>query len=641
MGGAAVLALAVVAALRRRVRATAPGRRFFRHPTAVPGLFVLTFFVTIAFAAPVVAPYPPYYQIDIEHPNHPPSAQFLLGTDPLSRDVWSRVVYGARVSLGIGAVAMLVAATVGTAVGAVAGYFRRWVDTTLMRLVDVGLAMPRIFVLLMAVALWEHIALWVLVLLIGLTGWFGTSRLVRAEVLSLREREFVAAARALGAGAGRVIFRHVLPNAAAPIIVSAALGIGHMMLLEAGLSFLGMGVPSPTPSWQHDRRRMAQDGRRLVVGDVSRTGDLARGDGAERGGRRAARRARSPQGGGVTEPLLRVRDLKTYFVTEQGSGTARAVDGVSFEVQPGETLGIVGESGCGKTVTSLSILRLIPEPPGHIRPGSFIEFEGRNLLTLEPRDLRAIRGNQIAMIFQEPMTSLNPVFTVGDQIAEAAIVHQRLSRRAARTRAIEMLRLVGIPDPEERVDHYPHQMSGGMRQRVMIAMALVCHPKLLIADEPTTALDVTIQAQILELLDRLQAELGMAVMLITHDLGVVAGSADRVVVMYAGQVVEQAPTAALFARPLHPYTEGLLASVPRLDAPPAREHGRLHGIPGQVPAATAWPEGCRFHPRCPYAWDRCRAEAPPLLDAGGGAEPGTHTVRCWLLTDPRRRTPHP
>src|SRR5439155_100573 len=365
---------------------------------------------------------------------------------------------------------------------------------------------------------------------------------------------------------------------------------GHHTHAARGRAFVPRdGRPLPDAQLgQHDRRRLAQDGRRLVVGDVSRTGDLARGDGAERGGRCAARRARSPQGGGVTEPLLRVRDLKTYFVTEQGSGTARAVDGVSFEVQPGETLGIVGESGCGKTVTSLSILRLIPEPPGHIRPGSFIEFEGRNLLTLEPRDLRAIRGNQIAMIFQEPMTSLNPVFTVGDQIAEAAIVHQRLSHRAARTRAIEMLRLVGIPDPEERVDHYPHQMSGGMRQRVMIAMALVCHPKLLIADEPTTALDVTIQAQILELLDRLQAELGMAVILITHDLGVVAGSADRVVVMYAGQVVEQAPTAALFARPLHPYTEGLLASVPRLDALPAREHGRLHGIPGQVPAATAW-----------------------------------------------------
>jgi len=341
----------------------------------------------------------------------------------------------------------------------------------------------------------------------------------------------------------------------------------------------------------------------------------------------------------MTEPLLRVRDLKTYFVTEHGSGTARAVDGVSFDLYPGETLGLVGESGCGKTVTSLSVLRLIPEPPGHIRPGSFIEFAGRNLLTLAPRELRAIRGNQIAMIFQEPMTSLNPVFTVGDQIAEAAIVHQRLSRRAARARAIEMLKLVGIPDPAQRVDHYPHQMSGGMRQRVMIAMALVCHPKVLIADEPTTALDVTIQAQILELLERLQAELGMAVMLITHDLGVVAGSADRVVVMYAGQVVEQAPTPELFARPLHPYTVGLLASVPRLDAP-SRARARLHGIPGQVPAASDWPGGCRFHPRCPYAWDRCREEEPPLLDASTG-EPGSHTVRCWLLTEPQRRTGRP
>ncbi len=249
LGGAAIVALAAVAALRRRITATASGRRFFRHPTAVPGLFVLAFFVTIAIAAPVVAPYPPYFQIDITNPDLPPSTQFLLGTDPYSRDVWSRLVYGARVSLGIGAVAMLVAATIGTAVGAVAGYFRRWVDTALMRLVDVGLAMPRIFVLLMAVALWEHIALWVLVLLIGLTGWFGTSRLVRAEVLSLRERDFVAAARAAGAGSGRVIFRHVLPNAAGPIIVSAALGIGNMMLLEAGLSFLGLGVPPPAPSW--------------------------------------------------------------------------------------------------------------------------------------------------------------------------------------------------------------------------------------------------------------------------------------------------------------------------------------------------------------------------------------------------------
>ena len=331
----------------------------------------------------------------------------------------------------------------------------------------------------------------------------------------------------------------------------------------------------------------------------------------------------------MTEPLLRVRDLRTYFVTDRGGGTARAVDGVSLDLYPGETLGIVGESGCGKTVMSLSILRLVPEPPGHIRPGSLIEFEGRNLLTLPPRELRAVRGNRIAMIFQEPMTSLNPVLTIGDQVAEAAIVHQDLSRAAARGRAIELLRQVGIPEPEERVDHYPHQLSGGMRQRVMIAMALICRPQILIADEPTTALDVTIQAQILELLARLQQELGMAVLLITHDLGVVAGTADRVVVMYAGQVVESAPTPELFARPQHPYTEGLMESIPRLDRP--RE--RLHSIPGSVPAATAWPQGCRFHPRCPYAWDKCRTEEPPLLETGTAG----HTARCWLISEPARR----
>ena len=331
----------------------------------------------------------------------------------------------------------------------------------------------------------------------------------------------------------------------------------------------------------------------------------------------------------MPDPVLRVHDLKTYFVTDRGSGTARAVDGVSFELAAGETLGIVGESGCGKTVMSLSILRLVPEPPGHILPGSFIEFEGRNLLTLPLRELRAVRGNRIAMVFQEPMTSLNPVLPIGAQVAEAALVHQKLSRAAARTRTIELLRLVGIPDPQTRIDDYPHQLSGGMRQRVMIAMALICHPQILIADEPTTALDVTIQAQILDLLGRLRRELNMAVLLITHDLGVVAGSADRVVVMYAGQVVETATTKGLFARPQHPYTEGLLASIPRLDHP--RE--RLRSIPGSVPPATAWPTGCRFHPRCPFAWDKCRTEEPPLLETGTAG----HSARCWLVSEPARR----
>jgi oligopeptide/dipeptide ABC transporter ATP-binding protein len=332
----------------------------------------------------------------------------------------------------------------------------------------------------------------------------------------------------------------------------------------------------------------------------------------------------------MTEPLLRVRDLRTYFVSERGSGTARAVDGVSFDIQAGETVGLVGVSGCGKTVTSLSLLRLVPEPPAHVLPGSLVEFDGHNLLTLPPKQLRAVRGRRVAMVFQEPTTALNPVLTIGDQVGEPALVHEGLSRRAAHARAVGMLRLVGIPDPEIRARQYPHELSGGMRQRAVIAMALVCRPQLLIADEPTTALDVTIQAQILELLEQLQRELAMAVLLITHDLGIVAGRADRVLVMYAGLVVESAPTRALFAQPAHPYTEGLLASVPRLDRPRAR----LHAIPGQVPAATAWPAGCRFHPRCPYAWDKCRTAEPPELDVAPG-----HTARCWLVAEPARRRP--
>uniref|UniRef100_A0A832I957 ABC transporter ATP-binding protein n=1 Tax=Eiseniibacteriota bacterium TaxID=2212470 RepID=A0A832I957_UNCEI len=323
----------------------------------------------------------------------------------------------------------------------------------------------------------------------------------------------------------------------------------------------------------------------------------------------------------MSAPLLEVRDLKTWFHTDDG--VVRAVDGVSFDVRAGETLAVVGESGSGKSVTSLSILRLVPRPPGRYEGGAIL-FQGRDLLALPEPEMRRLRGKAISMIFQEPMTSLNPVFTCGDQIAEAVRLHEGLDRRAARARAIDMLRLVGIPSPEQRVDEYPHQMSGGMRQRVMIAMALACRPAILIADEPTTALDVTIQAQILELLERLQAELGMAVLLITHDLGVVAETADRVAVMYAGQVVEHADVRALFRRTLHPYTAGLLASRPRLGE--ARD--RLRVIPGQVPNPARFPPGCRFHPRCPLAEERCRRDEPALEAFDDG-----HLVRCWRAAE--------
>ena len=323
--------------------------------------------------------------------------------------------------------------------------------------------------------------------------------------------------------------------------------------------------------------------------------------------------------------LLEVRDLRTYFHTEDG--VAKAVDGVSFHVDRGEVLGIVGESGCGKSVTSLSVMGLVGEP-GRIEEGSSITYEGRELTGLSEKEMRAVRGNDIAMIFQEPMTSLNPVFPVGEQIAEALRLHRGMKKREAKDRAIELLQLVGIPVPERRVDEYPHQLSGGMRQRVMIAMALANEPDLLIADEPTTALDVTIQAQILELLDELRDRLGMGIMLITHDLGVVAEVCDRVVVMYAGQVVEEGSVDDIFRRPSHPYTQGLLAAVPR----PDRTGGKLAVIPGTVPPPTRWPQGCRFHDRCPYAWELTREKMPPLFDLGEG-----HHSRCWLVEHPERR----
>ena len=332
--------------------------------------------------------------------------------------------------------------------------------------------------------------------------------------------------------------------------------------------------------------------------------------------------------GGDGAPLLSVRDLRTYFRTD--AGVARAVDGISFDVHAGEVLGIVGESGSGKSVTSLSIMQLIPQPPGEIMTGSSIRLRGEELVGASSKRLREVRGNDVAMIFQEPMTSLNPVFTIGDQIVEALRLHRGMSRKEARAEAIESLRLVGIPNPEERVDAYPHQLSGGQRQRVMIAMALSCQPDLLIADEPTTALDVTIQAQILDLLAELRQRLGMAIILITHDLGVVAEVCDRVIVMYAGQVVEQGTVEEIFNNPRHPYTEGLLRAIPTL----GQDADRLAVIPGTVPPPVAWPDGCRFHTRCPYAWDLTKEEQPQLFEVNGNAQ---HLSRCWLEQYPERR----
>jgi len=321
-----------------------------------------------------------------------------------------------------------------------------------------------------------------------------------------------------------------------------------------------------------------------------------------------------------SQPLIDVRDLKTHFYVR--GGVARAVDGVTFSIDPGKTLGMVGESGCGKSVTALSLLRLVPDPPGKIVAGE-IRMRGESLLDLPEKEMRKIRGNAISMIFQEPMTSLNPVFTIGSQISEVFRIHQGMSRKQAFEASVKMLETVRMPEARIRAKEYPHQMSGGMRQRVMIAMALACNPALLIADEPTTALDVTVQAQILILMKELQEEFGSSILMITHDLGVVAETCDEVAVMYAGQIVEHAGVQSLFKRALHPYTQGLMLSVPQLGAIGRGE--RLTPIAGNVPDPGNFPTGCRFHPRCPFAEDRCKTEEPKLESAGDG-----HEVRCHL-----------
>ena len=322
------------------------------------------------------------------------------------------------------------------------------------------------------------------------------------------------------------------------------------------------------------------------------------------------------------EKILEVRNLKTAFSTE--AGVVNAIDDVSFTVTRGKTLGLVGESGCGKSVTSLSIMRLIPNPPGRIVGGE-IFYKGQDLLKLSEPEMRKLRGNEISMIFQEPMTSLNPVFTIGDQVQESLRYHQGLSRKQAREKSIEMFRMVNIPSPETRVDEFPHQLSGGMRQRVMIAMALACKPQVLICDEPTTALDVTIQAQVLEIMKKLRETLGMAMILITHDLGVVAETADEVAVMYAGRIVEQGPVSEIFANPKHPYTRGLLNSIPKLNAAGARKKkSRLETIPGIVPSLLELPVGCRFQDRCSFVKDQCRQSVPALR-----AVTSSHQVACY------------
>ena len=592
---------ALVAA-RKRARGAQLRRFTRRNPTIVAGGIILGVVALLAILAPLFAgdavTMRPAMRL------RPPSAQDWLGTDHLGRDVFARMIYGAQVSLIVGLAVAAVSIVVGTFIGLMAGYFRK-VDAVVMRLMDGLMAIPAILLAIALVAL-TRTSVSTVIIAITIPEVPRVVRLVRAVVLGVREAPYVEAAIAGGTPTWKILIRHIVPNTIAPLIVQATYICASAILIEAALSFLGAGTPPEIPTWGN----MIASSRLFLASapwTIFAPGIAARARGARRQSarRRPARPARPAPRAADVSPLLSVRELQTYFFTIDG--VTRAVDGVSFDVFPGETLGIVGESGCGKSVTALSIMRLLPPRLARTVGGSVTFEQGATLVALDESAMRSLRGNRLAMIFQEPMTSLNPVLTVGHQIAESVRIHTGASASAARERAVEMLRLVKIPDAARRLDDYPHQFSGGMRQRVMIATALACNPTLLIADEPTTALDVTIQAQILDLMLELKGRTGAAVILITHNLGIVAETCARTIVMYAGRKIEEAATTELFDRPAHPYTRGLMASMPRFRGKDRKR--RLAEIAGMVPSLREPIAGCAFAPRCAYAVARCQLES--------------------------------
>jgi peptide/nickel transport system ATP-binding protein len=609
--------------------------RFLHQRWAIAGLVFLLIVIVAAIFAPLIAPHPPD-ATDITAVNAGPSLAHWLGTDDLGRDILSRLIWGARISLRASFEIVGLAAIIAIPLGLVAGFFRGAVDSVIMRTMDALFSFPPLIMALTVAALLgadvNDAAIAIAIVFVP-----SFVRLLRGEVIAVREEAYIESARSLGASSKRLLGRHVVPNVASPIIIQLALALGFALLIEAGLSFLGIGEQPPTPSWGG----MLQEGFQfinsspwavifpgiaimLTVLAFNLVADGLRDAlGRERpagsspvAGERERRRNPLARFGPTREPqveapapqpdpaLLDVRDLRIEFLTRQQ--WLPVMEGADFTVQRGRTLGLVGESGSGKTVSALAVMGLLPAKVSRVA-GSIL-FEGRDLTALSPAGLRKLRGNDIAMIFQEPMTSLNPAYTVGNQIAEQVRAHLNVSRTVAWRLAVEMLDRVEIPNAATRAGDYPHAFSGGMRQRVMIAMALSCSPKLLIADEPTTALDVTTQSQIIDLLHTLQREEDMAMIFVTHDLGVIADVADDVVVMYAGQIVEDAAAADLFGHPRHPYTEALLDSIPQLT--PKGEP--LHSIPGMVPRADQFPSGCRFAPRCTYVQDACTA-APVML----------------------------
>ncbi len=630
-------------------------RRFLRNTGVLLSIAWLLLMIVFALFAPWIAPHDPNAQ-NLLQPSAGISSSHWLGTDDLGRDVLSRLIYGAQSSMQVTFETVALALVLALIIGLVAGFRGGWIDYLLMRGADAGLAFPPL-VLALAVVAVVGTSVNDVALALALVFAPGFARFIRGQTLAVKEESFVEASTSIGSPPTRIVLVRILPNVMTGLVVGIAIALGAALLAESGLAFLGLGPPPPAASWgamvqeAYDTSLFTHpwsivpagmtivltvlafntigDSLRDTISGATTRSRRQRGVKRQRGITVVARPTEPALEEVVSQAedspaLLEIRDLCIEFETD--AGRVRVVDDVSFDVEEGKIVGLVGESGCGKTVSSLAVLRLLPSPPAQIVGGS-IRFEGRDLLAMDFNELRRIRGQDIAMVFQDPLASLDPSFTVGYQLVEAIRLHENLSRAAARDRAARLLESVHIPDPVQRLSAYPHQLSGGMRQRVMIAMALSCYPRLLIADEPTTALDVTVQAQIVELLNELRETHGLAVLFVTHDLALISELSDEVVVMYAGQVVEHSATADAFARPQHPYTAALLAASPGMRGP---ADGQAL-IAGQVPQAGQFPSGCRFHPRCPYAEDSCRGEPVLLAVAGQDRESRCRRVEELIL----------
>jgi peptide/nickel transport system permease protein len=600
-----------------------------RRPIAIGAVCFIAALVVVSVAAPLLAPYDPRAQ-DLTRVLSGPSAHNLLGTDALGRDVLSRILYGGRRSLLSIVEALAVVLALGVPLGLAAGYVGGWTDRILSRFAEVLLAIPGIILVLVVLAVIPHNEDAAMVTF-GILGAPAVLRVIRGASLRVREDLYVAAARVSGLSHLRIVTRHILPRVSGPIIIQASLFGAYALLFESGIAYLGLTADAATPTWggmvgeastviQQQEWLLFPPGVviALTILAFGFLGDAVR-DVLVAGEARSSSNRRPPAGShtevsrppgecdpqGHRDALLGVRDLSVALVAD---GTQRTiVDAISFDVMPGETVGLVGESGCGKSVTAHVLLRLLP--PELQQVGGEVWWGGEDVSRLPDRGFDRLRGATFAYISQEPESSLDPTFTIGSQLIEVIRHHERLSRSQAKQRALELLRLVELPHPERVARARAHELSGGMAQRVATALALAGRPKLLIADEPTTALDVTVQAEILALLRRLQRETGMAILLITHNWGVVADLCDRTIVMYAGQIVETAGSQELFDQPFHPYTLGLLESHPSL----AEAGSPLAAMRGGVPSPGSWPLGCRFAPRCRFATDECTAAPIPLL----------------------------